>query len=364
MIDLLSGLRLTVFLCLLLVGPLARANAPNESRGDAPLRQEVELRYELRVRIRSLRIDADLWSGGRLVMAADPNGSDGTTTLRLVRVLEHPWKLWWVSPLVGFGELKYAEEIALDSGTWASRMRAESATQSRGRLRWEQWRREWGGNADLDQSFAFYIIGSPRGRWRTLLGPTGEIQTVVNRLTHRWLPNGFTDWLAGNPREGYGFWADDPEPPAWEPHAYHAFAEALRLLSVSAIPASGWTPIDGARWEVRHRELVSGARQVLETLAPATRGRVPGSGDALFQYVVEEGEGGRFVIRGDTGPSLVEGSGGMLKGDLELHAERVLEWAPSARPLAGSVVADDLRVMIGRGEQVSLEIRVSRSLVD
>lgn len=324
--------------------------------------EEYELRYEVRVRIRSLRLDADLWSGGRLALAS-VNDASGVSTLRLSRVLEHPWKFWWVSPLIGSSEVKYAEEVTLDAGTWASRRVAEQAVRSRSRLRWERWRREWGGDAELDQAFSFHLIGDPSGRWLTRIGQAGEVLSVTNRLTHRWLPTGFADWLEGRPQEGYGFWADDPEPPEWEPHAYHAFADALRLLEVPALPFERSRPADesirhdrslpspGDEWEVRHPNLPNAARRVLETLAPATKGRFDVSGTAVLRFRAEDGPNGRLVVRGESPLTRVPGK---ERFEHRSRRELVIDRA------TGRVLADELQVEIRRGEQASLEIEVAR----
>lgn len=294
----------------------------------------VELSYDLEVRIRSFKVDADLMSGARLEMDASPHA--GGTRLVLRRPVEDPWKFYWVSPVVGREEVKFASELSLPAATWDARKKAEAAADRRGRALWAKWQRAWKGKRAFDQAFSFFVIGSPRGRFIVEAPAGGGVSKVVNRVTDRWLPTGFPDWVAGRKVEGYAYWANDPSPPEWEPHTYDAMAAATKLLSVPVSEGS-----------VVHPDVAGAARHVLETLVPKTKGQFGGRADVpLTMTATSEGE--RRILEGTSAPVKVAGQSGM---SLVLHRKTVLE--PDGRP-----VSDRMRVELTKGGELSLKLSV------
>lgn len=293
-----------------------------------------DLSYDLEVRIRSFKVDADLLAGARLEMDATPHA--GGTRLVLRRPVEHPWKFYWVAPVVGREEVKFASEVSLPAATWDARKKADAAADRRGRELWSKWQKEWKGKRAFDQAFSFYVIGSPRGRFVVEAPAGGGVSKANNRVTDRWLPTGFPDWVAGKKVEGYAFWADDPSPPEWEPHTYDALAAAVKLLS---------TPV--REGEVVHPDVAGAARQVLETLVPKTKGQFGGRADVPLTMTAST-EGERRVLEGTSAPVKVAGQSGM---SLVLHRRTVLE--ADGRPLS-----DHARVELKKGSELSLKLSV------
>lgn len=230
-----------------------------------------EVTFELKAKIRSFSVDADLWAGARLGFDADPQEGGGTK-FALTRVAESPWKFYWVSPAVGSAEAKFATEATFAEASWPARQAAEKDAETRGRAKHAEWTKAWGGKRPFDQAFTFFVIGAPAGRFRFESSPTGAVGPVTNRLTNRWLPNGFPDWVAGKGEQGYAFWANDAQPPAWEPHTWHAVEKALRLLACDALQQG--VVAAAASWTKECPALTAGARDVVETLAPKTKGRL------------------------------------------------------------------------------------------
>lgn len=288
-----------------------------------------ELYFELKARIRSFKVDADLMAGARLLMEKKEG------TLVLLHPLEHPWKFYWVAPLVGREEVKYASEVTLPAATWPARKRADAEVDARGRARWAQWRNEWSGRRDFTQAFNFYVIGSPRGRFVVELMPRGGVSKVENRVTDRWLPTGLADWVAGRRVEGYAFWANEPAPPEWQPHAYDALQAALHLLAVPV--ASG---------QVVHPDVVGKTRTVLETLAPKARGHFSGHRHVHLTMSANTIDGAT-VYEGKSG---VLAATGRQKMTLTLYRKTVIN--------AGRPVSDEVRVEFEGGKDLTLQLSV------
>lgn len=286
----------------------------------------VELSFELEVHVRKFVIDADLLAGARLQME-----STGTE-LVLQTPIEHPWKLYRVSPLVGPAEVKYASDVSLPIVSWTDREKAEEAADRRGR---DLWKRH-GEKNEFDQAFIFYVIGAPEGRFVVEQAPRGGVSKVTNRVTDRWLPTGFVDWVNGKPVEGYAFWANEPQPPDWQPHTYDALAEALRLLSV---------PVSEGR--VVHPDVAGQARAVMETLMPMTKGRTSWHRDvALKMTATRDGE--NTVFEGRSGLVKVDGESGLR---LTLYRRTTLD--PQ-----GLSVSDEVRVELKKDKELSLKLSV------
>lgn len=317
----------------------------------AVARAQADLWYELRLRVRSFQADADLWAGARLRMSESVE-EDGRRVLELVEPLEDAWKLYRISPLLGRNELKHAAELTLPEGSWSARLSAESRAEELARQRYEVWRRQWGIVQEFDQAFSFFIIGAPARRFSVRVHEDGATREVQNRLTHRWLPTGFPDWLAGAAEEGYGFWADDARPPHWEPHGYHALASALELLDTSPLkdgsPGATLALAAGERYRVHVPSVPERTRAVLETLHPPARGRFRGRGEGELDLVVVEVKKGGVRLRGRSGWRAAQEGGG-------------LEYRLSRRArvsLPEGLVGDEVEVELRRGRDAELRLVV------
>lgn len=289
--------------------------------------EPVEVFFELELHLRSFTVDADVLAGGRLLMREGEGGA-----LVLERVLEHPWKLYRVSPLVGREEVKYATDVTLEPASNEGRARAEAEADARGRHFWT------GQNIDVpfDQAFVFFVLGPPEGRFRIEPGSGGGVRRVSNHMTDRWLPDGLAEALSARPVEGYAYWESAREPPEWSPHAYDAFVKALALLQgpLHAGPA-------------RHRGTIGQVADVVETLLPKARGRFQGQGDVTIAMTLEA-DGVERVFEGTSARMAVPGGKG-----LDVVVSRRARLAPG-----GASVADEVRVEMTKRRELSLKLRV------
>lgn len=285
----------------------------------------VELSFDLEVHVRKFVIDADLLGGARLQM--EQKGEK----IVLQTPIEHPWKLYRVSPLVGPAEVKYASDVSFDEVSWEERKAAQEAADRRGRTLWKRHGEKHG----FDQAFIFYVIGSPKGRLVVERRTGGGVSKVTNRVTDRWLPTGFNDWINGKPVEGYAFWEDAPKPD-WEPHTYDALVAALSLLSV---------PV--AEGPVLHPNVAGQARGVMETLMPVTRGRTSWKGDVTLTMAATRA-GENTVFEGTSARVNVDGEKDLF---LTLHRKTLLD---SERV----PVSDEVRVELTQGRTMSLKLSV------
>lgn len=221
--------------------------------------------YSASARERGARADADLLAGGRLTMTGLPSSS-GAFRLSSSAIVEHPWKLYWVDPLGPFGEeIKAASVVTLPETTWLALEAARNENAAFGRLRHQRWLEHAEKPRKLDGSFAFIVIGPVEGRFRFDVGAHGAISEATNRMTHRWLPGPFDQFVGTElVPNGYWFWNNgEVEPFDYEPHTYHAFAAALELLAVP-LPR---LPGSVLSWP----DVVKTASEVLSTLAPKGR---------------------------------------------------------------------------------------------
>lgn len=288
--------------------------------------EPIEVFFELELHLRSFTVDADVLAGGRLLMR-EQGGS-----LVLERVLEHPFKLYRVSPLVGWEEVKYAADMTLETPSNAARLKAEHEADERGRLFWTRLDTK----VPFDQAFVFFILGAPEGRFIVDRAIAGGVRTVTNRMTDRWLANGLSDWLGGNTVEGYAYWERSDEPPDWQPHAYDAFAQAIRLLQgpVHAGP-------------LLHRDMVGKVRDVVETLLPKAKGRFSGESDVQVPMTLTA-DGDERVFEGKSPRvSVPKGKG------LGITLARRTRLNPDGMPLA-----DELHAEMAKGQELSLKLRV------
>lgn len=311
-----------------------------------------ELFYGLQVRLRSFKVDADMLAGGKLAMRGQP-AKDGSVTLALERPVTHPWKFYWVSPAIGAAEVKCASEVTLSEGTWQARAEAEKEAERNALKQHAAWTSQWGGKKQFDQSFTFFVIGAPKARFNSQLSRGGKLTGISNRMTHRWLPGGFFDWLEKRPQEGYGFWAKEDRPPDWQPHCYHAFAAALKLLEQDALKSG--SPEQTASLGLNGRfvsafpDLPQRTRAVLETLVPRTKGEFSGSGSPSGQATVTELTDDWLGVTTAIAPMKVDGGDGVqLKLTRRSRFDR----------RRGHMAADRCDVEIWKGDNPKLSLQV------
>ena len=275
-------------LSLLSVRP-ADARTPVDAAAPGSGSSELELSFEAKGKIRSSMVDADIWAGGRLLMTAS-GAPGGGTSLKLVRPLDDPWKFFWVNPVIGEQFVNCGSEVAVSAPTWPARTAAEQRASQRGLRQYQLWKQQWGGTRPFKNSFAFYVIGDPAHRLQASVGAGGAVSGVVNRLTQRWLPNGWWDWMAGHPQEGYGFWAHDAAPPEWEPHAYHGFVAAMALLAKDALANGSADQTialgSGGTFVTQYYDVPTVGGRVLTTMFPRAAGHVHGTGAPQLKSTV------------------------------------------------------------------------------
>ncbi len=226
-----------------------------------------ELWYSVTSRVRSVRVNADLIAGGRLLMSAS-SMAEGGHRLALERPLEEPWKFFWVDPLGPLAsQAKLGAVATLPEGSWDALNAARERIAAVGRREHAKWQTTAYKPRRLDGTFAFVVIGSPDGRFSVDIGPEGTVTAHENHLTDHWLPGPFSQFLGpwGEAR-GYWFWnAGERKPPPWEPHSYHGLEAALELLKLP-LP-TGELERSTADWSKLRR----GILKTLTTLAPRTR---------------------------------------------------------------------------------------------
>ncbi|MEE8367660.1 MAG: hypothetical protein V3S30_05035, partial [Thermoanaerobaculia bacterium] len=198
-----------------------------------------ELYFELTSSIRTVKLDADLWAGGKLLMRGRRQ-TDGTLTLTYVRAIESPWKFYWIDRLgPGGDEVKLASVVTLNEASWEALKTARDRNAAFGAEIHQKWEALTGKHRELDGTFVFVVIGDAEGRFDVTIRPSGELTRIHNRLTDRWLTGPFDRWIGtwGFPRtsdkspQGYWFWNHGETLPfSYEPHTYHGLAAALKLL--------------------------------------------------------------------------------------------------------------------------------------
>lgn len=320
--------------------PSQPASAGSRTSPPAAEAERWELYFRLEARVESLALDTEIEAGGRL-RAASEEGADGGRSLVLTSVVEAPWKLYEVDPAGPGGEAKHAAVAVLPEVSWQALDAATAGLEDLGLRRYRRKPR----SLPYDGAFTFVVLGAPAGRFRVELDAEGRVTDVRNHLTDHWLTGEFDALVAarreGRKVEGYWFWNAPPRPPSWEPHTYHAFAAALRLL---AGPVAG----DGGRVELP--TLGDDLARVTATLAPRVEGRLPEGGGASALFRSRPGRGGFTVLEG-------EGSspGGRGAGALSYRRRRVVEEG------TGRVVEDVLEAGSRAGGRVlKLEVGYRR----
>ena len=279
-----------VLLCLALLAVPAAAASPSM----------VELYFELDARVATPALDATVRAAARLAMEVEP-AEGGGARLSLVEPLAPAWKFYAVDPAGPLGEeAKLAAVVTLGEPSWEELARRREEVD---RLGQEQYRRWVGGGAPsqpFDGSFAFVVIGPPRGRFTVELARSGRMARAEDRLTDRWLPGDLDPLLAAwrraeaskqAPPRGYWFWNHgEPRPFAWEPHTYHALAAALELLALPLFPdddAERAASLGaGGGYSLVLERVAESARRVLETLTPKASGKLAGAGGGSARFTV------------------------------------------------------------------------------
>lgn len=293
---------------------------PSRLERSAPPPTAERLSFRLEAEVASAALDAWVEAGGELRMERRA-GPGGDLTLSLLQPLEHPWKLYAVDPAGPAGdEVKLAAEVLLPEVSWEALAVARREADRFGAEKHRSWSERSGARRPFNGAFAFLVIGPPDGRFRAEIGADGRLRAVVNRMTDRWLPGDFDRLVAAwrapadgaGPPQGYWFWnRGEAEPPAWEPHAYDALAAALALLALPVFPQAGAEAAaargEGGIYSLQLAEVAGRARRVLETLAPRTRGRLPGAGGAAARFRVEAVTPQRLVVAGEVAKARLGG---------------------------------------------------------
>lgn len=309
---------------------------------------EVVLSYRVETRVRTRAVDADLWAGGSFLMRSTSE-ADGLR-LSMVKPIDDPWKFHWVNPLIGRSEVKFGTVATLAAPTSRARLESDRRTNERAKTTHAEWQSRWDGEADLDGWYSFYVLGDIADRFRVGVAPGGRVYNIENLVTNRWVPNGLALWLSGQPVEGYSHWADDPEPPEWRSHSYEAFVAAIELLARPVLPSDDPTSIvdlrPGASFEHEHRRLLPTAARVIETLAPAAKGRFDAKSTVPVTYTVTDAGPGLIGLDGVSTVSLPEGR-------LRVHRTAVLEMQ------GAGAVSDSLEIELIRGGELTFVVQVS-----
>jgi len=225
--------------------------------------EEIEAFFEVKLLVRDGRAQVDQWSAGRVRMRGTA-GSDGSTVYRISEIVESPWTFRWYPA---------KDEAKLGAAVWVEHPaghpygslapRLEAWAREKFALWWDAdaaapgppWSAESGGfwarrhERELDDkdalpehpTYPFHVLGPLDDRFGFTLA-NGAVAEVVENMSRPWLPNGWSDAVAGDGVAGYGFW--ERERPRWEPRTYETFGAALTLLgrpeSDSADPVAGW----------------------------------------------------------------------------------------------------------------------------
>ncbi len=256
----------------------------------------VELSFELDARVETPALDATVRAAARLLMESERK-SDGGVRLSLLEPLAPAWKLYTVDPAGPLGEeAKLGAVVTLAEPSWEALAQASDEVDRLGRDQHRRLADAGLARLPFDGSFAFVVIGPPRGRFLVEVARSGRVTSAVDRLTDRWLPGDLDAHLAAwrqaeaakrAPPHGYWFWNHgETRPFPWEPHTYHALAAALDLLALPLFPDDDAERAAalGSSYALGQERVAETARRVLETLAPKVRGKLlgEGGGSALF----------------------------------------------------------------------------------
>lgn len=283
--------------------PVVLGQAPAEGRPEAPAGEAYHLYFEIQTRLRSSLYDADLGSGGRLLMKRVNQSSPGLS-LGLVEPVENPFTLFWLKVAFQDHMVRYYDVLTLPEGTPAAKAAAKRASEAFAQKVYREWKSR-GGKGKLDRAFSLYVVGPPASRFDPHFGPSGDLIRVENRLTSRWLPGGLEPWFEQwGAVQGYAG-TETSSPPDWEPHTYHSFARMLGLLEV---PEGGAEQIgrladpgEGGQVELVHPEVAGKVLGAIQTLVPKADLSFSGKSPAPVKYHVVSRDGGRLEVSGRSG---------------------------------------------------------------
>lgn len=336
-------------LSMVAAGSTGSTNSPKHEAAEA-----FELYFELTASMRTVKLDADLWAGGKLLMRGRRQ-ADGTLTLTYVRAIESPWKFYWIDRLgPGRGESKLASVVTLNEASWEALKMARDKNSAFGAEIHQQWQEVTGKHRELDGTFAFVVIGDAEGRFAVTIRPSGEVTRIRNRLTDHWLTGPFDRWIGtwGGQRtstefpkslesreseRGYWFWNHGETLPfSYEPHTYHGLAAALKLLMQPLPRLLDDSTIETTMtWE----NPLHLAHSVLKTLAPKLHRPTPAQTSVSVTIELAEQDHTAYAV--------------LSMPDQGLHLRRITRFSHDWR----GPTSDDVEVQIQRPDD-SLKLTV------
>lgn len=296
------------------------------ARAEAAPGEPYRLAFSLKGKVRGLAVDADFWAGAELDLAGRTDRA-GRLQLDLVAPRTAPWRFYWYKLPLQSPKAGYSCEVSPAAGTWPARKAAEDAAERHAREVHRTWQGVSRRRDPLDYVLRFLVIGDPAGRFGFPTDPRGGVGEASNRMTGRWLPRGWDDWVAGRPEEGYGFWEVAEAEPSFAPRLYAGLAKALGLLAAPALPA-GPAPAPGARYALDTPGVTEAAFASFETMVPKAAGQFSGGGSPRLEYRAEGGPRRGLTVEGDSGEQPTTGASGV-----RYRYRRTLVRGPGAGPI-------------------------------
>ena len=194
-----------------------------------------ELEFECKIRVRERvwgrRVELDQWAGARLAMARDQ--SDGADTFALREIFESPWTLRWYPTK---DELKLGSEVHVATpqgdpyGALAPTL--EPLAKKKRALWWDDpffapRKRPAAPPLSEHPTYPFHVLGPLENQFVVTF--RSNAVEVEQRMTDRFLADGWQRAQRGESVDGYGYW--DRKQPHWEPNLYRALAVAHQLWS-------------------------------------------------------------------------------------------------------------------------------------
>jgi hypothetical protein len=357
----------------------APAGRPQPGAPSPTSRRELYFEFKLLFRGAGLGRSAgvDQWAGGRLLMElrrAAGADDEPSWSLELIGPLEDPWTFRWYP---GRDEAKLGAAVSVvepQGDPYHSLARLlEPQVRERYRLWWRDdsvgataphapsWRARtdsfWSDQhrseeqekdpLPADAVYPFYVLGDPRGRFGARVEANGRLvgDSIHDRMSRPWLPQGWHESLSGRPVEGYGYW--ERKRPRWEPATYQALAAALRLLAWPCLnertdqgiyellvePAEDRSP------EVSGADLPERLADVITVLQPRAAGRLDWHGGTPMRFRVLSSSAEQVVVVGESDTLSFVG-----KPDLRYRVWRYFRHDPvAARP-----EHDELQMLVER----------------
>ncbi len=336
------------------LSPYPPASRPPAADPTGALHREYEVTFSVVARIRSFAADADYWAGTRLLMGAEQaQAPGGHLALALAGDPEAPWSFYWYKLPMQSPKTGSSAEVSPGAPNWEARRAAERRAETQVRERHREWQRGSGKRDALAFFAPMLVIGAPEGRFRFQLSPSGAVHGIENRVTDRWLPDGWSRWMSGGSETGLGSWEAAGDPPGYAPNGYAALAHALGFLATTPYPAGGPSaarrrPAPGT-WQRTVAGIPELAFRTFETLVPKAAGRFEGRGSPTLSYRLEASTGTRLAVAGDSGELAVEGAEGVTYRITRAAAVDASSLAP---------LEDQVRFAAQRGSDETLEMRI------